>query len=267
MWWLVGITLVSIFFIYKKRKQRASNLIDYEYTIEVEGNNSNNHKKKTVIYEYLNDEGIPCFLYRFSAHLDFTTSAEALNRNGEMVYLERPGGNSDGVYDSNGYWTRISNEFQLDNSAEHYLNERYKYIGGVKGYIKFLLGIRQIYENKEISADQKREQIKLYCEEHKDAYLSRTNYREAWDTLIIEVISTIPNFGDSKVALLKENNIKTIKDINDTSDETFLSIRGIGKKTLSDLRSFAQMSPIDPKAHYIEVDPEYRSAGQSSSTI
>lgn len=273
MWWLVGIALViALIYLNKKKKEKETlNLLVSGRPIPQQDDGSREQgtnkiqktnreqESKRIIYDYLDEDGVPCLLYRFEAILDFTTTSQALKEDGTMAYLKRPGGNSDDIYDSNGVWRRISNEFTLSYfNDNHIREERYKYVGGSKGYVKFLLGVREIYENKNKTPTEKKEQIKEYCDRNRNLYLCRTNYEDPWDTLLIEVLGTISGIGNSRVALLHDNGIKTIGDLMGKTDDELSSIKGIGKKTLADLRLFVTRSTIDPNTQYIEKDEEHR---------
>lgn len=209
------------------------------------------------IVEIVTSTGTPAFKYRFRANLDFSTPSDALRRHNTEDFIERPNGNRDIIEAEGGWWAPVS-EWEHPEWVNRHEDERFKYIGGVQVYIEFLLSIRAVYEDLEVSPQSKRDKIRKMCEDNYNIYTVRHVFQPPWEMLIVPVLGLAEGLGPHRVGLLEGGAIRSIHDVESRSDKELLDIKGIGKAAVSALRNLAANWPYDKFTDYIERDEQYR---------
>lgn len=208
-------------------------------------------------FEIVNDDGIPEFKHRFSSDFNFFTPSSALLKHGVEEFIPRPGGDKSPISEIGGYWLVVSSwgSAEIRRDIEE---EPFKYIGGLEVYHSLLLAVRRVYEDSGASPREKREIIKVICEENKNAYMAKRVQVPPWESLLVPVFSLAEGLGPHRVSLLRVGNIRTIADACKRTDAEILAIKGIGRSALSAVRNLSSLWPYDKNTEIIEKDPEYR---------
>lgn len=266
MEWVLALGVLGAIFVFavqrssaKAQEEERRRIEENEEPVVIEVYSSMRSAAGPNVVEIVNDDGVPEFKYRFRANLGFDSPAQALRQHGQEAFIPRPNGNRDAIAELGGYWLAMS-EWEDAEMRERFEEEPFKYIGGSKVYIQFLLSVREIYENKSLSPIEKRNAIERLCQDNYSIYTVKHVFTPPWESLLISVLSLAEGFGPHRVSLIRAAGIRTIADIRDRTDEELLEIKGVGKAAVAAMRNLSSQWAYDVNTEIIEKDAEFRRA-------